>query len=53
MEQEGVKTWKFYRYSLIMVYKATPMLPPPLIVISLTRRTIYYLYSLCHKTCCS
>jgi len=41
VEQQGIKTWKCYRYGLINEYKHKPTLAPPLIVINLLWR--------CHK----
>jgi len=42
VEQQGIKTWSFYRYSLTMEYEEKPPLAPPLIVINLIWRTIKY-----------
>jgi len=40
VEQQGIKTWSFYRYSLTKEYEKKPPLAPPLIVINLIWRTI-------------
>jgi len=42
VEQQGKKTWSFYRYSLTIEYQQKPPLAPPLIVINLLWRAITY-----------
>jgi len=49
VEQQGKKTWKYYRYSLTIEYKHKPLLAPPLIVISLIWRTIKFAHRRCTK----
>jgi len=44
VEQQGKKTWKYYRYSLTIEYYEKPPLAPPLIVINLLMRTVTYPY---------
>jgi len=46
VEEQGIKTWSFYRYRLIVEYKDKPTLAPPLIVIGLLWQIIT---SLCRK----
>jgi len=43
---EGIKTWKLARYSLIDEYKDKPALPPPLIVIGLLWQVIIKIYKI-------
>jgi len=49
VEQQGIKTWSFYRYRLIVEYKHKPTLAPPLIVIGLLWQIITSLYAKCYR----
>jgi len=49
VEQQGKKTWSFYRYSLTIEYQEKPLLAPPLIVINLLWRCIKHVYD--HGCC--
>jgi len=51
VEQQGIKTWSFYRYGLTVEYEDKPPLAPPLIVINLLWRVLIYRFSCCHKEC--
>jgi len=49
VEEQGIKTWKLSRYSLINEYKDKPALPPPLIVIGLLWQVIVKIRPACRR----
>jgi len=51
VQQESIKTWSFYRYSLTEEYYDKPTLAPPLIVISLLWRVLVYARDKCRLRC--
>ena len=53
VEQQGKKTWSFYRYSLTIEYEEKPPLAPPLIVINLLWRAITLFYRRLRRHCCA
>lgn len=48
VEQQGFKTWSFFRYSLTVEYQEKPLLAPPLILINLLWLCVKY-FSKCKK----
>jgi len=43
----GIKTWSFYRYSLTKEYHDKPSLAPPLIIVNHLWRILVYVYKRC------
>jgi len=43
----GIKTWSFYRYSLTKEYHDKPTLAPPFIIVNHLWRIILYIYKKC------
>jgi len=43
----GIKTWSFYRYSLTKEYHDKPTLAPPFIIINHLWRVLVYVYKKC------
>jgi len=49
VQQQSLKTWSFYRYSLTEEYRNKPALPPPLIVINHIWRILAYAGDKCRR----
>jgi len=51
VQQQSMKTWSFYRYSLTEEYRDKPTLAPPLIVINHIWSVAIYIAQKCRRCC--